>query len=167
MNSQIGFFKHWYTTDINDAQRNSLKEILKTRFWEILGGGFVEHDEAGAYYDDIIDNFQIGLHWLKKQFGYAPKVAISADSFGHSQSNAAILSHIGIEGSLVERSDEHILTKNKTQFLWKAKSANNKTYGVIPTVIRWAIHGYENQFLRSGNGNMCQSKMPFIENLKR
>lgn len=87
---------------------------MKTRFWEILGGGFVEHDEAGAYYDDIIDNFQIGLHWLKKEFGYAPKVAISADSFGHSQSNAAILSHIGIEGSLVERSDEHILTKNKT-----------------------------------------------------
>lgn len=43
-----------------------------------------------------------------------PKVAISADSFGHSQSNAAILSHIGMEGSLVERSDEHILTKSKT-----------------------------------------------------
>ena len=31
-----------------------------------MGGGFVEHDEAGAYYDDIIDNFQLGLHWLKK-----------------------------------------------------------------------------------------------------
>lgn len=66
MNSEMGFFKHWYTTDTNEDQKNTLKEILKTRFWEVLGGGFVEHDEAGAYYDDIIDNFQLGLHWLKK-----------------------------------------------------------------------------------------------------
>jgi hypothetical protein len=79
----------------------------------VLGGGFVENDEAGAYYDDIIDNYQLGSHFLQEEFGYLPKVAISADSFGHSQSMAALLTHFGIEGFLVERSDEHILNKEK------------------------------------------------------
>ena len=90
-----------------------MKELLKTKYWEVLNGGFVENDEAGAYYEDIIENYQIGSHFLEKEFGYVPKVAVSADSFGHSQSMAALLVHFGIEGFLVERSDEHILKKNK------------------------------------------------------
>ena len=28
--------------------------LLKTKYWEIVGGGYVEHDEGCAYYDDII-----------------------------------------------------------------------------------------------------------------
>ncbi len=112
-----------------------------------MGGGFVEHDEGCAYYEDIIENFELGLHFLRDNFNYTPKVAISADSFGHSQSTAAILAHLGIEGYFVERSDEHILQKSKTEFLWKAKSANNITYGTVATHIRWAIHGFEDQFI--------------------
>ena len=49
------------------------------------------------------------LHFLKEEFDYCPKIAIAADSFGHSQSTLAILAHIGIEGYFVERSDEHLL----------------------------------------------------------
>jgi hypothetical protein len=57
----------------------------------------VEHDENCAYYDDdIIENFELGLHFLKEEFAYYPKVAVSADSFGHSQSTLVIFSHLGI-----------------------------------------------------------------------
>jgi alpha-mannosidase len=38
----------------------------------------------------------MGLRFLKEEFGYHPKAAISADSFGHSQSTLAILAHLGI-----------------------------------------------------------------------
>ena len=88
--------------------------MLKTKYWEIVGGGFVEHDEGCAYYDDIIENFQVGLRFLKENFEYYPRAAVSADSFGHSQSTLAILAHLGVEGYFVERSDEHILLQNKT-----------------------------------------------------
>lgn len=96
---------------------------------------------------------------MKEEFNYYPKVGIAADSFGHSQSTLALLAHFGIEGYFVERSDEHILLQNKTEFIWRAKSANGKYYGALPTHIRWAIHGFEDQFIGSNpNENMCQSK---------
>lgn len=163
----MGFFKRWYIELPND-KKQEVKALLKTKYWELLGGGYVEHDEGCAYYDDIIENFQLGLRFLKEEFGYFPKVAISADSFGHSQSTLAILAHLGIEGFFVERSDEHILLQNKTEFLWKAKSANGQYYGALPTHIRWAIHGFEDQFIGSGGQEeFCQTKMPFISNMNR
>lgn len=95
VNSEMGFFKRWYKQqDPNDKRK--VKELLKTKYWEILGGGYVEQDEGCAYYDDIIENFELGLHFLKKEFNYYPKVAVAADSFGHSQTTLAILAHLGI-----------------------------------------------------------------------
>lgn len=94
-NSEMGFFKRWYNEQ-PATEKTKVKELLKTKYWEILGGGIVEHDEGCAYYDDIIENFQLGLRFLKTEFDYRPKVAIAADSFGHSQSTLAILAHIGI-----------------------------------------------------------------------
>ena len=56
--------------------KEKVKKLLKTKYWEILGGGMVEHDEGCAYYDDIIENYQMGLRFLKEEFGYRPRVAI-------------------------------------------------------------------------------------------
>jgi len=41
--------------------------------------------------------------------------------------------------------------QNKTEFVWKAKSANGQYYGALPTHVRWAIHGFEDQFIPGGN----------------
>ena len=83
---------------------------------------------------------------------------------------AALLSHFGIQAFLVERSDEHILLKNKTEFMWKAKSANGLYYGAIPTHIRWAIHGFEDQFIGSVGDKVspvCQTKGGYLNNMRQ
>lgn len=66
-NSEMGFFKRWYNEQ-NDKRKKEVQELLKTKYWEIVGGGFVEHDEGCAYYDDIIENYQTGLRFLKENF---------------------------------------------------------------------------------------------------
>jgi hypothetical protein len=38
----------------------------------------------------------MGLRFLKENFEYYPRAAVSADSFGHSQTTLAILAHIGV-----------------------------------------------------------------------
>jgi hypothetical protein len=63
-NSEMGFFKHWFGEQ-NPEDKDKVRALLKTKYWEILGGGYVEHDEGCAYYDDIIENFELGLHFLK------------------------------------------------------------------------------------------------------
>lgn len=64
MNSEMGFFKRWFQEQ-SPSEQSKVKDILRTKYWEVLGGGFVEHDEGCAYYDDIIENFELGLHFLK------------------------------------------------------------------------------------------------------
>ena len=61
----MGFFKRWYFEQSPDKKK-IVKNLLKTKYWEIVGGGFVEHDEGCAYYDDIIENYQMGLRFLKE-----------------------------------------------------------------------------------------------------
>lgn len=39
----MGFFKKWYNEQ-PDSEKIKVKELLKTKYWEILGGGYVEHD---------------------------------------------------------------------------------------------------------------------------
>ena len=94
-NSEMGFFKRWFFEQ-NSATKDKVRDILKTKYWEILGGGFVEHDEGCAYYDDIIESYQMGLRFLKENFDYYPRTAVSADSFGHSSTTLAILAHMGV-----------------------------------------------------------------------
>lgn len=64
VNSEMGFFKRWYEEQ-SVERKDTVKQLLKTKYWEILGGGYVENDEACAYYDDIIDNYQLGSHFLQ------------------------------------------------------------------------------------------------------
>jgi hypothetical protein len=42
-NSEMGFFKHWFVQQSPESQTR-VRELLKTKYWEILGGGVVEHD---------------------------------------------------------------------------------------------------------------------------
>jgi hypothetical protein len=39
----MGFFKKWYTSLTQDT-KEKVKQLLGTKYWEIVGGGFVEHD---------------------------------------------------------------------------------------------------------------------------
>lgn len=64
-NSEMGFFKRWFSEQSTE-DKNKVKDLLKTKYWEILGGGYVEHDEGCAYYEDIVENFELGLHFLKE-----------------------------------------------------------------------------------------------------
>jgi len=41
-------------------------------------------------------------------------------------------------------------------------------YGAMPTHIRWAIHGFEDQFIPSHvQDNICENKAMFIDNMRR
>lgn len=41
-------------------------------------------------------------------------------------------------------------------------------YGALPTHIRWAIHGFEDQFRGGSMGErICETKVPYLGNMRR
>lgn len=60
-----------------------------------MNGGWVENDEAVCYFDDIIDQYTLGLHYLKSKLNYEVRIGWATDSFGHSHSQAALLHLLG------------------------------------------------------------------------
>jgi hypothetical protein len=53
--------------------------------------GWVENDEAICYYDDIIEQYTVGMNFFYEEFNYIGKVGWATDCFGHSHSQAALL----------------------------------------------------------------------------
>jgi len=57
---------------------------------DIANSGWVENDEAVCYYDDILDQYTVGMNWMYEEFGYVNKIGWATDSFGHSHSQVAL-----------------------------------------------------------------------------
>jgi alpha-mannosidase len=68
------FFHMWYTRQ-NPKMQQDAKMLIKQGRLEIAMGGWVAPDETCTNYEDVINNFIVGHHWLKKEFGYIPRIA--------------------------------------------------------------------------------------------
>lgn len=90
-----------------------------------MNGGWAAHDEACNTYQDMLANMMIGHNFILNEFGEdaIPKIGWSLDSFGHSLTNAKILSQLGYEALFFARvdDDERKWRKDNKQleFIWK------------------------------------------------
>ena len=85
------------------------------------------HDEAATHYVAMIDQTTLGHRLLKEAFGEAgvPSVAWQLDPFGHSATQAALLSaEAGMDALFFGRIDYQDLAlrhkTNASEFIWRA-----------------------------------------------
>lgn len=70
-----------------------------------MSGGWVSPDETCTNYEDLINNYVIGNHWLKKEFGYIPRISWQLDNFGHSNGVPRLFADLGLEAVFMSRGD--------------------------------------------------------------
>ena len=95
---------------------------------EFVNGGWSMHDEAAAHYVAMVDQTTLGHAFLKEQLGVIPKTGWQLDPFGHSATQASLLSSAaGFTSLFFGRSDYRELQKRKrdkaTEMIWKPTSA--------------------------------------------
>lgn len=82
------------------------------------------HDEAGTHYVAMIDQTTLGHRYLLKEFGAIPKVGWQIDPFGHSSTQASLLSaRLGFEAlffARIDYQDSFYRNQNKDyEMIWR------------------------------------------------
>ncbi|KAK0401146.1 hypothetical protein QR680_015614 [Steinernema hermaphroditum] len=122
--AETGFLWRWMITQTGNQQQR-LRKLIQNGQIEIIGGGWVQNDEAAAHYSEIVDQMGWGLRYLNDSFGECakPKVAWQIDPFGHSKEFANLCSKFGFDALFFARM--HYLEKAKRMkeqnldFIWE------------------------------------------------
>ena len=118
------YFQRWWSEQSDDI-RAATRQLVHSGQLEFANGGWCMHDEATTHYIDMIDQTTLGHTYIREQFGEAAKPTIGwqLDPFGHSATQAALLSaEVGFEALFFGRIDyqDHDLrvASKDLQFVW-------------------------------------------------
>ncbi|KAF6264318.1 hypothetical protein COO60DRAFT_1634484 [Scenedesmus sp. NREL 46B-D3] len=103
--AEMSFFTRWWHLQPRRVHEQ-VRQLVASGQLDFVNGGFVQHDEAAAHYAAMIDQTTRGHRFLNSTFGFVPKVAWQIDPFGHSATQAALLSAAaGYEALFFGRAD--------------------------------------------------------------
>eukprot|EP01133_Synstelium_polycarpum_P001460 gene1460-1693_t len=135
---EIAFFERWWNEQTEQTQKDVTKLVHNGQL-EFINGGWCMNDEAGTYYDDIIDQMTLGHQFLYKNFQVVPKIGWHIDPFGHSNTQATVFGSIGFDAFIIGRMDYQDITgrlaDKQMEFMWRG-SKSNPQYEVFTSVLR-------------------------------
>jgi alpha-mannosidase len=118
------FFQRWWRQQ-NDEMQTLVRSFLSNGQLEFINGGWCMHDEATTHYIDMVDQTTLGHQYIVKEFGAAanPSIGWQVDPFGHSSTQAALLSaEVGFDALFFGRIDyqdhNQRVARKEMQFAW-------------------------------------------------
>ena len=120
--SKAFFARWWHQQD--EKTKGMVRGLVKDGRLEFSNGGWCMHDEAAPHYVDMIDQTTLGHKFLMTEFGVAPSTGWQLDPFGHSATQAALLSaEVGFQGLFFGRIDYQDLWLRRqnraVEFVWR------------------------------------------------
>mmetsp|Transcript_3428 Transcript_3428/g.7967 ORF Transcript_3428/g.7967 Transcript_3428/m.7967 type:complete len:788 (+) Transcript_3428:97-2460(+) len=89
---EMAFFSRWFY-DQTPSMQDTVRGLVASGQLDFVNGGWCMHDEATTHYAAMIDQTTLGHWFLAKEFdGFAPRVGWQIDPFGHSATQASLLS---------------------------------------------------------------------------
>ena len=120
------FFQRWWSEQ-DDAQRSAARKLVESGQLQFANGGWCMHDEATTHFVDMIDQTTLGHRMIAEEFGAeaVPTVGWQLDPFGHSATQAALLSaEAGMDALFFGRISKDELKRRRAsrsaEFIWRA-----------------------------------------------
>lgn len=125
---EMKFFSMWWDEQ-NDAAKDSVRRLVSNRQLVFANGGWCMHDEASTHYMGMVDQTTLGHEFLLDELGYVPKVGWQLDPFGHSATQASLLTgKMGMDAIYFGRIDYQDLQLRRLtrqcEGLWKPTTAS-------------------------------------------
>jgi alpha-mannosidase len=133
------FFSMWWERQ-NDAMRDSVRFLVANNQLNFVNGGWCMHDEASTHYMGMIDQTTLGHTFLKNELGVIPRVGWQLDPFGHSSTQASLMtSRMGFDALYFGRIDYQDLQlrqlEQECEGLWNASNS------LVDTTVFWGLTG--------------------------
>lgn len=125
VSAETVFFERWWQDQL-PPRRNSVRKLVLEGQLEMVGGGWVQNDEATTHYSAIVDQMTLGMRWLNDTFGNCgrPRAAWQIDTYGHSRENAALLAQMGFDvvflGRVHVNEKDYRRRQRSMEFVWNA-----------------------------------------------
>lgn len=137
---EMKFFSMWWYEQ-SDAIKDAVRFLVANQQLSFANGGWCMHDEAATHYIGMIDQTTLGHEFLKQELGVTPTVGWQLDPFGHSATQASLLTAgVGFDALFFGRIDyQDLAIRHDTQEcegLW----ASSKTAGTNQSVF-WGLTG--------------------------
>jgi hypothetical protein len=132
------FFSMWWHEQ-SDVSKERVRNLVANDQLSFVNGGWCMHDEAATHYMGMIDQTTLGHSFLKKELGVIPTVGWQLDPFGHSATQASLLTaQLGFDALYFGRIDyQDLELRHETQEcegLWASSPNLNDT-------IFWGLTG--------------------------
>ena len=144
------FWYTWWTETATPQERDALRYLVQRPFqqkgnddnpqespnsrsynqWTFVNGGWSMHDEACAHFMGMMDSTTLGHDLLYRELGVIPTIGWQIDPFGHSATQAYLLTHqLGFQALYFGRIDyQDLKVRHDTQQcegLWQGSGRPN------------------------------------------
>ena len=156
------FFQRWVEA-ASPEKFQLMQQVVAAGQMEFVNGGYCMHDESSPTYVDMIDQTTLGHRLIKQQFNVVPSVTWQIDPFGHSSTQASLLSSqlAGFESIFFGRIDYQDRNKrnNNTdlELIWRGSAST----GESSQTFAGAMNGYGPPPGLCYDQNGCGSTIPW------
>jgi alpha-mannosidase len=164
---EVAFFARWWAEQGPEV-REAVRSLVASGRLSFVNGGWVQHDEAAAFWEDMLDQTSRGHAFLAATFGPAalPTVGWQIDPFGHSATQAGLLTGaLGFDALFFGRADYQdmaVRSKDKTlEHVWRGEPSYGDSADVLAVNFKSGNYGP----LPGFNFDWAQPDDPIIDNV--
>ena len=140
------FFSMWWNEQ-RDEVKDNVRTLIANGQFAFVNGGWCMHDEATTHFMGMIDQTTLGHDFLLKELGVIPTIGWQLDPFGHSATQASLMSReMGFDAFYFGRIDYQDLKKRhdeqECEGVWSSSPEN-----IEDGAIFWGLTGeYQGQY---------------------